>query len=142
MNVITPTFEKRITPDLIEKLEPQEVFVFGSNESGTHGSGAARTALRWGAIMGIGIGKYGQTYAIPTKDFNIKTLPIPQIQTYVDQFISDAKWMNHTFLVTEIGCGLADYTPEDIAPLFKKAMEVENIFLPKRFWDILLKDTN
>ena len=34
----------RITPDYITRLEPNEIFVFGSNLAGFHGGGAARIA--------------------------------------------------------------------------------------------------
>ena len=96
------------------------IFVFGSNLAGRHGKGAARSArLYYGAIYGQGIGRQGQSYAIPTKDTHLKSLPLNIIQSYVQQFISYAK--DHTelqFNITRIGCGLAGYTDEDIAPMF------------------------
>lgn len=126
---------------LITYLNSHEIFVFGSNEAGIHGRGAAKQARLWGAKIGIGEGISGQTYAIPTKDRDIKTLPISKIKKYVDNFISFAKdTQSYTFLVTEIGCGLAGYKPEDIAPLFKEAMNLKNITLPRRFIDIIEKN--
>ena len=130
-------------PDLITDeimADKYRVFVFGSNESGRHGLGAAKQAMKWGAIMGLAFGLQGQTYAIPTKDRCIKhTLPLPVIQDYVDRFINFAKVTPHiTYLVTEIGCGLSHLTPEYVAPLFLSALPVHNIRLPKRFLKVLL----
>ena len=130
--------ETRITPDHITELKENEVFVFGSNEAGFHGAGAAKKALDWGAIYGIGYGLYGKTFAIPTKDIFIQTLPIEDISQYVNAFILFAEATPHLiYLVTEIGCGLAGHSPEDIAPLFKEASDIPNIYLPQRFWNIL-----
>ena len=126
----------RTTPNHITKLEPGQIFVFGSNQSGRHGAGAAKTALGWGAIFGQAEGIQGSTYGIPTKDKMIsRTLTIEQIGQYVDRFIKYAK--NHpeiTFLVTKIGCGLAGLKPKNIAPLFIEAQSIKNIWLPERFW--------
>jgi hypothetical protein len=129
----------RISPDNIEKLEDNEVFVFGSNEGGRHGKGAAKTALTWGAKWGQASGIQGKTYGIPTKDRSIqRILSVDEIKIYVEEFIQFAKTNpNLIFLVTEIGCGLSKYKPKDIAPLFKKAIDVDNIYLPKRFWNKL-----
>jgi hypothetical protein len=110
----------RVTPENIKHLNPQEVFVFGSNLSGRHGKGAAKTALLWGARWGQAAGQQGRTYGIPTKDAAIqRTLSIREIKPFVDEFIQHAQaHPETTFLVTEIGCGLAGYEPKDIAPLF------------------------
>lgn len=131
--------KNRITPELIVELNPNEIFVFGSNQSGIHGAGAARTAFKWGAKHGHPFGLYGKTFAIPTKNATItKSLRVDEIRSYVEVFISFAKHNpDLTFLVTEIGCGLAGYTPSQIAPLFSEAIEIPNIHLPKRFWDVL-----
>lgn len=131
----------RITPNNIIKLNPYEVFVFGSNLSGWHGAGAARLANeKFGAIYGNGIGLMGNSYAIPTKSKGVKrTLTVQEIKPFVDEFIVFAKhWNEPIFLVTEIGCGLAGHKHSDIAPLFKKAVDIKNIHLPKLFWDILI----
>lgn len=103
------------------KLATIDVFVFGSNLRGAHGAGAALFAFkRYGAKLGKGVGIQGNSYAIPTKGFNLEVLPIPNIAMYVEAFKLYAK--NHpeiTFQVTRVGCGLAGYDDEDIAPLFK-----------------------
>lgn len=129
----------KTSPENITELKDSEVFVFGSNESGRHGKGAAKTALKWGAKWGQASGLQGKTYGIPTKDASIRrTLNISEIQKYVDVFIEFAKYNpSKTFLVTEIGCGLAGYKPKQIAPLFKDAVGVENILLPIRFLHVL-----
>lgn len=129
----------RITPENIEKLEKNQIFVFGSNLIGIHGAGAANTALnKFNATYGVAEGLQGQCYAIPTKDHKIQTMSVDKIKPYVDRFIRFAKdYSTMTFLVTEIGCGLAEYSPSDIAPLFKDAVELDNVYLPKRFWEIL-----
>ena len=119
--------EKRTTPENISSLAPNEVFVFGSNLSGMHGGGAAWVAYRkFGAIMGQGVGLQGQSYGIPTMQGGVET-----IRPYVDEFIEFAKKNPElTFLVTRIGCGIAGFRDEEIAPLFEAAHEVENIVLP------------
>jgi hypothetical protein len=126
----------RTTPDNIKKLEQGHIFVFGSNLSGRHGKGAAKTALGWGANWGQAAGLQGRTYGIPTKDASIRrTLTIEEIKPFVDDFIDFAKIRKDLiFLVTEVGCGLAGLKPKDVAPLFIKAVDVENIHLPEKFW--------
>lgn len=126
----------RTTPDEIKKLEQGQIFVFGSNLSGRHGKGAAKTALGWGAKWGQAAGLQGRTYGIPTKDASIRrTLTIEEIKPFVDDFIKFAKSRKDLiFLVTEVGCGLAGLKPKDVAPLFEGAVDVENIYLPERFW--------
>ena len=134
-------YKDRVTPEHISKLKINEVFVFGSNESGRHGLGAAKTALGWGAKWGQAEGIQGRTYGIPTKDSSVRrTLSIVEIKPYVDRFIEFAKNNpDFIFLVTEVGCGLSKYHPKDIAPLFIDAINVDNIHLPDRFWHKLLK---
>jgi len=107
-----------------------EIFVFGSNLAGRHGKGAALHALKHhGALYGCGFGIQGTSYAIPTKDLNIKTLPLNVIQEHVKEFIAFAKaHPEATFKVTRIGCGLAGYTDSQIAPMFKNAPS--NCILP------------
>jgi hypothetical protein len=125
----------RTTPEIITHLPENHIFVFGSNLSGRHGKGAAKTALGWGAKWGQGVGLQGRTYGIPTKDAAIRrTLSIAEIKRFVDEFIQFAKANPElTFLVTEIGCGLAGLKPKEVAPLFKEAVAVSNIYLPARF---------
>lgn len=126
--------ESRVTSNKITELAPNEIFVFGSNLEGAHGGGAALLAWRkWGAIWGQGTGLQGQTYGIPTMHGGVNV-----IKPYVDEFIDFAKLHSEmTFLVTEIGCGIAGFTPKQIAPLFKAAVDLSNIHLPQRFWDVL-----
>ena len=127
---------ERTTPDVITKLNENEIFIFGSNLSGRHGKGAAKTALGWGAKYGQASGIQGKTYGIPTKDASIRrTLSIEEIKPFVDDFIEWAKYHSgNIFYVTEIGCGLAGLKPKEVAPLFKEAINVDNIHLPARFW--------
>lgn len=125
----------KTSPSNITSFKENEIFVFGSNEAGIHGGGAALTALqKFGAIRWIGEGLQGQSYAIPTKDVNIITLPLPIIKGYVDRFIEFAiSRPDLIFLVTEIGCGLAGYKPKDIAPMFKNAIDLDHVFIPASF---------
>ena len=127
---------KRISPKWIDKLNDNEIFVFGSNLEGFHGGGAANLAMKWGAIWGQGVGLQGQTYAIPTMQGGVET-----IKTYVDDFILFAQTHpEFKFLVTEIGCGIAGFSIKEIAPLFKDSMSVNNVYLPLSFYEILLED--
>lgn len=124
------------SPEWIYTLNPNQIFVFGSNLAGRHGAGAALQAVTWGAKNGIGYGLSGQTFAIPTKDKNLKTLPLDVIKVYVEGFILVAKrfeFKENEFLVTNIGCGLAGYKVSDIAPFFQDAMNYDNIRLPEKF---------
>lgn len=108
------------------------IFVFGSNEAGRHGKGAALNALRgFGAIYGQGVGLQGNSYAIPTKDSNLNTLPLEKIKAYVDDFILFASKNNDKiFFVTRVGCGLAGYSDKDISPMFAPAKPLTNVILP------------
>ncbi len=133
--------KNRISSRQITKLEENEIFVFGSNEAGIHGAGAAKQARQWGAEIGRGFGLVGQTFAIPTKDYNIQSLPLLNIGLYINSFIRFTKTTPHLkYLVTEVGCGLAGYKVEEIAPLFSHATYCENIFLPESFWTVLKKE--
>lgn len=127
--------EIKLTPEDVTKLAPNEVFVFGSNLAGLHGAGAARLAyLKFGAVYGEGIGHFGQSYAVPTKDENLLSLPIENIKEYVDDlYIYIDEHKNLFFIITKIGCGLAGFSPEDIKPLFKGIKDLENISLPIEF---------
>lgn len=122
------------TPENITSLAPDEVFVFGSNLQGLHAGGAARVAYqKFGAVMGQGVGMQGQSYAIPTMHGSIK-----DIKPYVDDFIELAReWDQTTFYVTRIGCGIAGFKDEDIAPLFDEAYDLYNVRLPESFARII-----
>lgn len=124
----------KYTPDNITSLGQDEVFVFGSNLAGHHCGGAALVALqKFGAKMGRGVGMQGQSYAIPTMQGGIDT-----IKPYVDQFIDLAtEWDQTTFYVTRIGCGIAGFTDEQIAPLFDRAYDLYNVRLPRSFAEII-----
>lgn len=127
-------YAHRFTPNHIDSLQPNQIFVFGSNSAGAHYGGAARTAVqKFGAIMGQGEGLQGRSYAIPTMG------TMGETEVAVQNFIAFAKQHPElTFLVTQIGCGIAGYTPHDIAPMFMQAIHVENIWLPKEFWNELI----
>lgn len=123
-------YNREYTSERIIRLEPNEIFVFGSNLAGAHGGGAARIALDcFGAVWGQGVGLQGQSYAIPTMQGGVET-----IKPYVDEFIGFARQHPELkFLVTRIGCGIAGFRDEEIAPLFTDAIEVENVILPRVF---------
>ena len=125
--------DSRITPDMITRLAPNEVFVFGSNEQGLHYGGAAKAAVEnFGAIMGQGNGLQGKSYAIPSMS------GIGVMGEYVKEFCEFAKAHSEKrFLVTEIGCGIAGYSIGEVAPLFECCRDVENVTLPASFWDIV-----
>ena len=127
-------YNREYTPERITELKPNEIFVFGSNLAGSHGGGAARLAYsRFGAIWGQGVGLQGQSYAIPTMQGGVET-----IKPYVEEFIEFARQhQEFKFLVTRIGCGIAAFTPNEIAPLFNDALDVENVILPKDFVEVL-----
>lgn len=118
--------------DVITHKHDEFVFCFGSNLSGVHGKGAALTAKRYfGAAEGIGEGFAGCSYAIPTKDEKIRTLPLPEIETHISRFLVFAAHSpDKKFMVTRIGCGLAGYQDKDIAELFYRNNIPGNVFLP------------
>ena len=124
------SYNRNYTPERISGLGENEIFVFGSNLAGAHGGGAARSAMnKFGAVWGQGVGLQGRSYAIPTMQGGVET-----IAPYVDEFIAFARANRQlTFLVTRIGCGIAGFRDEDIAPLFRSALDEENIILPESF---------
>jgi hypothetical protein len=125
---------KHITPDYITSLGPNEVFVFGSNIRGQHMGGAARVAFdKFGAVWGQGVGLQGQSYAIPTMEGGVD-----YVAGYVDEFVLFAKEHPELFFwVTRIGCGIAGFRDEEIAPLFEAASDLDNVALPESFRAIL-----
>lgn len=117
----------------------RRIFVFGSNKAGRHGNGAAKFALEnHGAIYGLGFAMQGDSYAIPTKGYDLEILSLPEIAKYVAGFLRFAESRHGrelVFDVTAIGCGLAGYSPEAIAPMFADAPD--NVILPKEFKEAL-----
>lgn len=126
---------KRITPDFVTNLSRCEIFVFGSNLEGRHAGGAARIAHdKFGAVWGQGVGPQGQSYAIPTMHG-----PLSAIKPYIDKFLEYAKQHPlNRFLLTRIGCGIAGFRDEDMAPLFIEALNIPNISLPKEWIPIMI----
>lgn len=124
---------RRVASDRIASLGENEIFVFGSNIQGSHGGGAAWFAHKaFGAEWGVGEGLTGRTYALPTMEGKAS------MQHAVEHFIACAKEHPElTFLVTAVGCGIAGYTPQQVAPMFRAAAALENIYLPLVFWDVL-----
>ena len=118
---------------MIRTLKEREIFVFGSNCYGHHGGGAARTAMdRFGAVWGVGEGLQGSSYALPTME------GLENIQAAVDRFMEFARQHQELrFLVTAVGCGIAGYRSDEIAPMFREAMGLANVTLPLEFWDVL-----
>lgn len=112
------------------------IFVYGSNLAGRNGKGAALYARQFhGAGYGVGVGRVGRAYAIPTKDRSLRTLPLHTIEVYVADFLLYATANPHlTFNVTRIGCGLAGYKDEDIAPMFRDAPS--NCLLPVEWLEL------
>lgn len=132
---------KRITPKIIKELKENEIFVFGSNRQGRHGKGAALTACtKFGAIYGQSSGLQGNSYAIITKELrsNFEPVSLQEIKQGIDNFIIFAKDNKDLiFYVVELGCNLAYFKCEEIAPLFKEALNIDNIYLPENFLENL-----
>jgi len=130
----TEPSNRRITPERITELKPNEIFVFGSNLEGAHGGGAAATAYRhFGAIWGQGAGLQGNSYGIPTMHGGVEA-----IRPYVEEFIAFAR--SHPelhFWSPVFGCGIAGFRDEEIAPLFAKAADLENVWLPSSFLQVI-----
>ena len=122
----------RVTPQMIRQLGENEIFVFGSNANGYHRGGAAAFAMReFGAVWGQGEGLQGKSYAIPTME------GLDQLREAVNRFTAFAdQHQELRFLVTMVGCGIAGYSPRDIAPLFKGCIDLENVALPIEFWNV------
>lgn len=115
----------------------EPVFVFGSNLAGRHGKGAALYALRWrGAVYGVGEGRTGNSYALPTKGHRLQALPFNRIAQHAERFLTYARQHgDEQFQLTAVGCGLAGFHPEQIAPLFERAPA--NVLLPPEFAAVL-----
>ncbi len=124
---------RRVASDRINALSENEIFVFGSNIQGSHGGGAAWYAHKnFGAQWGVGEGLTGRTYALPTMEGKAS------MKSAVERFTECAhQHPELTFLVTAVGCGIAGYTPAEVAPLFADAAKLENVYLPQVFVDVL-----
>lgn len=124
---------KRVAAERINKLNAGEIFVFGSNKGGAHGGGAAYFAFKqFGAVWGEGEGLFGQSYALPTMEGR------KSMAEAVGRFIDFARQhTEYTFLVTAVGCGIAGYSPAEVAPLFAEAVNLPNVYLPESFWEYL-----
>jgi hypothetical protein len=127
--------QERVSPDLIESLDPNDVFVFGSNIFGFHDGGASERALcRFDAIYGQPEGIQGSSYAIPTDGVMYYDL-----KSHILRFIEYAReHPDKKFLLTKIGCGTAGYDVTQIAPFFRDAIDLSNVMLPLEFWKLLL----
>jgi len=129
----------------ITSLAPNQIFVFGSNPSGIHGAGAARFALdHCGAVLGVGHGLCGQSYAIATKDLNVKrnagrkSVSLEEIGRQVDELLKFAKEHPELeFLITKFGCERAGYEVSDIAGLFLGKWLPDNLVLNEDFAEII-----
>lgn len=130
----TGTLPNRVTPSAVNVLNSNEIFVFGSNFQGKHMGGAAHAAKeKFGAVWGIGEGLQGQSYAIPTMEGIENMIPA------IERFTSFAKQHQELhFFVTAIGCGIAGYKTEDVAPIFLEAAYLPNVYLPLSFWKSIL----
>jgi hypothetical protein len=126
-------YGNRVTPENIRSLAENEIFVFGSNAEGHHGGGAAAFAMQeFGAVWGQGEGLQGRSYAIPTME------GLKKLSAAVDRFTKFAhKHPELRFLVTRVGCGIAGYSVDQIAPLFRNCVYLENVALPEDFWHML-----
>lgn len=132
-------YSNRVTPQMVNHLEPNEVFVFGSNPQGQHGGGAAAFAMgHFGAVWGQGEGLQGQSYAIPT--MGSTTMMREAVKRFTE---FAAEHPEQRFLVTAIGCGTAGYTVHEVAMMFAACVKLENVSLPEAFWQVLgLKQFN
>lgn len=141
------------TPDYIEDLHPSEVFVFGSNANGEHIGGAANLAFqRFGAVWGVGEGLRGNSYALPTLNRNMRRVSLVSL-TYSFKLLFREVDANPemVFLLTKVGCGIAGYSPEEVASVFWSALQVfyegrwstrvgclpENLVIPEAFYDYM-----
>jgi len=121
------------TPDNITTLEPNQYFVFGSNLAGHHAGGAARYAKEhFGAEDGVGEGLTGQCYAFPTLGKKLEQRNNEQLVMSARKLWKVARQNpDKVFLLTKVGCGIASYSEESMAMLFRGAPE--NIIKPKNW---------
>jgi len=124
---------RRVASDNITELNWEQVFVFGSNKDGQHYGGAANYAHhRFGAEWGVGEGRTGSCYALPTMEgFESMAEAVQRFTRWAEED------RQHIYLVTPVGCGIAGYTPDEVAPLFLEAAALGNVYLPQSFWDVI-----
>jgi hypothetical protein len=128
----------KVTDENTNTLKENEIFVFGSNLAGIHGGGASLHAKNnFGAVTSVGEGLTGQCYALPTKDKNIETLPFYEIYKSVEVLLKVVKNSDKFFIITAVGCGLAGYSANDIAPMFEPFVHLPNVSLPQSFIDVI-----
>lgn len=130
----------RITPEIITHPSQDENVLIGTNEAGIHGAGIARAAMNWGARMGQGFGPMSNCFGLPTKDWQIQTLPLEEIERYVKRYLAWTKLQRNfkwKYMITPIGCGLAGYEPVDIAPMFEECLNNRKFWLPKSFIEVI-----
>ena len=120
----------------MNSTSPNIVFVFGSNLAGRHGKGAAWYAMKhFGAVYGEGVGRTGRAYAIPTKDKELKSLPLDKIEDYISDFIDYAfKHPDTMFIFTALGTGLAGYEPSDIGNIMSMYHIPENVYISAKLF--------
>jgi len=125
----------QVSPDNIDFLKSEQIFVFGSNKEGQHYGGAAAYAHKYfHAEWGVGEGITGKCYALPTME-GPEELELA-VGQFTDHALADP---DHNYLVTAVGCGIAGYTPEEVAPMFMEAASLPNVYLPQCFWDVIDK---
>ncbi|MCQ2288432.1 MAG: hypothetical protein MJZ74_04980 [Muribaculaceae bacterium] len=127
-------YSQRVTPDRINNLKPNEIFVFGTDTHGKHSNWSARYAVsHFGAQPGVAEGLQGQSYALPIASHDIRLTELS-----IKRFVAFAQAHPHLqFYVPMVGCGAAGLTPETIAPLFKECILLENVMMPQAFWNTL-----
>lgn len=136
IHILSDMLSNRCTPEIITSLESNEVFVFGTNPEGEHKSSAAKLAVKqFGAMMGCGEGLSGLSYAIPVHKYR-RSKMVKAVTKFIDFAKANPK---KNFLVLAIGCGAAGMDAAFVALMFRKAIEIENIFLPKLFIDVLVR---
>ena len=118
---------------MITSLGPNDIFVFGSNRAGRHGAGAARQAFcSFGAVMGVGEGLRGKSYAFPSLDENLNPVHLYDLVASRDLLYETAR--QHpglTFLLTKVGCGLAGRDESEMRALFSRPEEhAEGVIVP------------
>ena len=120
----------RATPTKISNLRNNQIFVFGTDKSGSQRSGAAGLAAKcFGAEVGVTAGPTGMCYALPTMGFTTQELAqaVSRFEKYVRENLT------YTFLVTSVGCGHAGFNVREVADMFKGMIGLRNVMLPELF---------